>query len=204
MAPQGPREAGLNVVDVSDVTGFPECLDGRVKTLHPKVLAGVLARDTDEDANTLKSLVIQYIDLVAVNLYPFAATIAKPSVTEAEAIENIDIGGPTMIRAAAKNSDRVTVVVDPADYPVILQELREKGCTSAETKRRLMIKVFAMTGAYDLSVAGHFGAKDGLPLAFAIGDEGSRLALWKTRIKERRFICRLAVVVDPWGNAAPG
>jgi len=163
------REAGLNVVDVSDVTGFPECLDGRVKTLHPKVLAGVLARDTDEDANTLKSLDIQYIDLVAVNLYPFAATIAKPGVTEAEAIENIDIGGPTMIRAAAKNSDRVTVVVDPADYPVILQELREKGCTSAETKRRLMIKVFAMTGAYDLSVAGHFGAKDGLPLAFAIG-----------------------------------
>ena len=117
------REAGLNVVDVSDVTGFPECLDGRVKTLHPKVLAGVLARDTDEDANTLKSLDIQYIDLVAVNLYPFAATIAKPGVTEAEAIENIDIGGPTMIRAAAKNSDRVTVVVDPADYPVCVQEL---------------------------------------------------------------------------------
>ncbi len=165
------REAGVPVTDVSRVTGFPECLDGRVKTLHPKVLAGVLARGNEEDHRTLKELQIDYVDLVAVNLYPFQATVAKPGVTEAEAIENIDIGGPTMIRAAAKNSDRVTVVVDPADYGTVLDELKAHGETSAATKRRLMIKVFAMTGAYDSAVAAHFGraADGGLPPVLFLG-----------------------------------
>lgn len=163
------REAGVNVTDVSDVTGFPECLDGRVKTLHPKVLAGVLARDTEEDRKTLAELDITMVDLVVVNLYPFVQTISKPGVTEAEAIENIDIGGPTMIRAAAKNSDRVTVVVDPADYATVLTELKNGG-TTQETKRRLMIKVFAMTAAYDTAVAGHFGAVEGeLPSVALVG-----------------------------------
>ena len=106
------REAGLEVIDVSAVTGFPECLDGRVKTLHPGVLAGVLAQGTPEHRKTLGELQIREIDLVAVNLYPFQQTVARPDVTEAEAIENVDIGGPTMIRAAAKNWERVAVVVD--------------------------------------------------------------------------------------------
>ena len=166
------REAGVPVTDVSDVTGFPECLDGRVKTLHPKVLAGVLARGNSEDRHTLHELQIEYVDLVAVNLYPFQATIAKPGVTEAEAIENIDIGGPTMIRAAAKNADRVTVVVDPDDYAGVLDEYRASGETSAATKRRLMIKVFAMTGAYDTAVASHFGSageNGGLPSVLFLG-----------------------------------
>jgi phosphoribosylaminoimidazolecarboxamide formyltransferase/IMP cyclohydrolase len=163
------REAGVPVVDVSAITGFPECLDGRVKTLHPNVLAGVLARGNEEDAKTLESLGVRYVDLVAVNLYPFAATIAKPGVTEAEAIENIDIGGPTMIRAAAKNSDRVPVIVDPADYPVVLEELRATGTTSDATRRRLMVKVFAMTGTYDTAIAAHFGAAEGLPPVFSVG-----------------------------------
>ena len=166
------REAGVAVTDVSQVTGFPECLDGRVKTLHPKVLAGVLARGNDEDRHTLKELQIDYVDLVAVNLYPFQATIARPGVTEAEAIENIDIGGPTMIRAAAKNADRVAVVVDPADYAGVLDEFRTNGATSAATRRRLMIKVFAMTGTYDTAVASHFsGASEvnGLPSVMFLG-----------------------------------
>ncbi|MBP7380776.1 bifunctional phosphoribosylaminoimidazolecarboxamide formyltransferase/IMP cyclohydrolase [Myxococcota bacterium] len=171
------REAGLQVTDVSEVTGFPECLEGRVKTLHPNVMAGILARNTPEHVKTISELGIDMIDLVAVNLYPFQQTIARAGVTEAEAIEKIDIGGPSMIRAAAKNSDRVTVLVDPADYGPVLEELRATGATSDATRRRLMVKVFAMTAAYDMAVASHFGAVEGaLPdVAFAGGVKYAQL-----------------------------
>lgn len=171
------REEGLQVTDVSDITGFPECLEGRVKTLHPAVMAGILAKDTDDHRKTIADLGIEMIDIVAVNLYPFQATIAKAGVTEAEAIEKIDIGGPSMIRAAAKNSDRVTVIVDHADYKPVLDELAADGRTSDQTRRRLMVKVFAMTAAYDMAVAGHFGRTDGaLPdVAFAGGVKVSEL-----------------------------
>jgi len=165
------REAGVAVTDVSDVTGFPECLEGRVKTLHPGVLAGVLAKGTPEHLKTLDELHIGRVDLVAVNLYPFQATVARHGVTEEDAIENIDVGGPTMIRAAAKNHERVTVLVDPADYGPVLEELRQGGDTTHATRRRLMIKVFAMTAAYDAAVAGHFASLggDALPSALFLG-----------------------------------
>jgi AICAR transformylase/IMP cyclohydrolase PurH len=151
------RDGDVPATEVSEVTDFPECLDGRLETLHPKVLGGILARGTEVDRQTLAELHIRYVDLVCVNLYPFEATIARPGVTEAEAIENIDIGGPTMIRAAAKASDRVTVVVDPLDYPSILGELRANGDTSPATKRYLMTRVLAMTGVFDTAAADHFG-----------------------------------------------
>jgi len=164
------EDAGIPVTDVSSVTGFPECLDGRVKTLHPNLLAGVLARGTPDHEKTLDELGIDAVELIAVNLYPFVETISKPDVTEEEAIENVDIGGPTMIRAAAKNFDRVTVVTDVADYEPVLEELRSDGSTSIETRRRLMVKVFTMTAAYDAAVAGYLGRSgDGaLPDAFVL------------------------------------
>lgn len=164
------KDVGVEVTDVSTVTGFPECLDGRVKTLHPNLLAGVLARDTPEHKKTLEDMGIAEVEVIAVNLYPFVETISKPDVTEAEAVENIDIGGPTMIRAAAKNFERVTVITDSADYGPVLEELKEKGTTSGETRRRLMVKVFASTAAYDAAVAGHLGkGEDGnLPDVFVM------------------------------------
>lgn len=158
------REAGLPVRDVSEITGFPECLEGRVKTLHPGVLAGVLAKGTPAHLDTLAGLGIAPVDLVVVNLYPFQATVARPDVTEEEAVENIDVGGPTMIRAAAKNADRVTVVVDPADYGPILQEIRAHGDTTPETRKSLRIKVFTHTAMYDAAIAAHFAGLQGEPL----------------------------------------
>jgi len=147
------REAGVAVIEVSEVTGFPECLDGRVKTLHPAIHAGVLAmRDNPEHMRQLKELGIETIDVVAINLYPFKATVMKPDVTFEEAIENIDIGGPTMIRAAAKNWQDVIVAVDPADYPSVLADL-EKGGLSKERKAALARKVFAHTAAYDAMIS---------------------------------------------------
>ena len=126
------QEAGIPVVGISEITGFPECLDGRVKTLHPAVHAGLLAmRSNPEHMAQLEALHINTIDIVAVNLYPFKQTIAKPGVTFAEAVENIDIGGPTMIRAAAKNYQDVAVVVDPKDYERVLSELEGEGITPA-------------------------------------------------------------------------
>ncbi|MDW8345230.1 MAG: bifunctional phosphoribosylaminoimidazolecarboxamide formyltransferase/IMP cyclohydrolase, partial [Verrucomicrobiae bacterium] len=141
------REAGIPVRDISDVTGFPEILDGRVKTLHPKVHGGLLYRRgvrSHEDA--IRAHGIEPIDLVVVNLYPFEQTVARNDVTLEEAIENIDIGGPSMLRSAAKNHESVTVVVDPADYPVVLAELRaNNGATSAALRARLARKVFQTT-----------------------------------------------------------
>ena len=146
-------EAGIPVVNISDVTGFPECLDGRVKTLHPNVHAGILAmRSNPDHMRQLESLGIQPIDLVVINLYPFRQTILKDGVTLAEAIENIDIGGPTMLRAAAKNYQDVVVMVDPADYGPVLEEWKNGG-VSRKTKFRLAAKVFEQTAHYDAMIA---------------------------------------------------
>src|SRR6266498_4284415 len=145
------RENGLSVTEVADYTKSPEILGGRVKTLHPAIHGGLLARPTDEDHDQLLNLGWDYIDLVAVNLYPFEETIAKPNVTYADAIENIDIGGVTLIRAAAKNHERVTLVCDPADYNAVLEELRNGG-VSEQTRVKLAIKGFAATAHYDSAI----------------------------------------------------
>ena len=149
------RESGLKVRDVSEVTGFPEMLDGRVKTLHPKVHGGILAvRSNPEHRKEVAEHGIEFIDLVAVNLYPFEKTAAKPGVTIEELIENIDIGGPSMIRSAAKNFQDLTVVVDSADFSLVLGELRENGgSVSRETRARLARKAFATTAAYDGAIS---------------------------------------------------
>jgi phosphoribosylaminoimidazolecarboxamide formyltransferase/IMP cyclohydrolase len=145
------RENKIAVTEVADYTGSPEILGGRVKTLHPAVHGGLLARSTEADRSELKKLGWDYIDLVAVNLYPFEETVAKPAVTLDEAIENIDIGGVTLIRAAAKNHQRVTLCCDPADYPAVLAELRAGGVGDA-TRTRLAVKGFASTAAYDAAI----------------------------------------------------
>ena len=149
------RESGLSVTEIGDYTGFPEMLDGRVKTLHPKVHGGILARrDLPAHMDTLKTHGIPTIDLVCVNLYPFAATIAQPGVTLAEAIENIDIGGPAMLRSAAKNYAGVAVVTDPDDYPRLLSEMQHgDGALSLATRFALAKKAFAHTARYDGMIA---------------------------------------------------
>lgn len=156
------QEAGLSVVGISEITGFPECLDGRVKTLHPAVHAGLLAmRSNPEHMAQLEKLGINTIDVVVVNLYPFKATVSKPGVSFADAVENIDIGGPTMLRAAAKNYQDVAVVVDPKDYERVLSEL-EGGGIALETKRYLQYKVFAHTAAYDSMISNYLAAQLGI------------------------------------------
>ncbi|MEW6094365.1 MAG: hypothetical protein AB1531_10420 [Chloroflexota bacterium] len=142
------RENRIPVCEVADYTHSPEILGGRVKTLHPAIHGGLLARPTETDHRQLLDLGWDYIDLVAVNLYPFEQTIAKPGVTYAEAIENIDIGGVTLIRAAAKNHERVTLVCDPVDYSEVLAALRTGGA-SAELRKRLAVKGFQSTAHYD-------------------------------------------------------
>jgi phosphoribosylaminoimidazolecarboxamide formyltransferase/IMP cyclohydrolase len=148
------RESGLSVVEVSDYTGFPEMLDGRVKTLHPKIHGGILGRrDLDSHRAQMDRHGIAPIDLVVVNLYQFEKAVAQPGCTLADAIENIDIGGPTLLRAAAKNYEAVTVVVDPADYPKIMLEMKaHKGATTVATRFQLARKVFALTSAYDTAI----------------------------------------------------
>ena len=158
------RESGVEVLNISDVTGFPEICDGRVKTLHPAVHGGLLARrDVEEHVEALRANGIEFIDLVCVNLYPFRQTIAKEGVTLAEAIENIDIGGPSMLRSAAKNFRDVTVVCDPADYAAILDEMRAEGNTSVETRLRLSAKAYTHTAEYDSMIATYMRAQAGLP-----------------------------------------
>lgn len=150
------REAGLAVRDVSEHTGFPEMLDGRVKTLHPRVHGGLLfVRGNAEHEAQARAHGIAPIDLVVVNLYPFEQTVAKPGVSLEEAIENIDIGGPAMLRSAAKNHQSVTVVVDPADYAEVARQIEATGETTLELRRRLAAKVFARTAAYDAAIASH-------------------------------------------------
>jgi phosphoribosylaminoimidazolecarboxamide formyltransferase / IMP cyclohydrolase len=148
------RAAGIAVCDVSEFTGFPEMLDGRVKTLHPKVHGGILnQRDNAEHQRQCAEHGLQNIDLVAVNLYAFEKTVADPGCSLADAIENIDIGGPTLLRASAKNFHDVTVIVDPADYPQVLREIGETGNTTLKTRFRLAAKVFALTSRYDTAIA---------------------------------------------------
>lgn len=145
-------EAEIPVRTMESYTGSPEVMDGRVKTLHPRVHGGLLAR-AGKDEPDLARLGAEFIDLVAVNLYPFEKTLQKPGVETQELIENIDIGGPSMIRSAAKNHDRVAVVCDSADYVLVLEEIREGGMVSARTRRRLAAKAFAHTSAYDSAIA---------------------------------------------------
>lgn len=155
-------EAGLETIAIDDVTGFPEMMDGRVKTLHPNIHGGLLARrDLDTHLTAAKENNIELIDLVVVNLYPFKETIIRPDVTYSKAVENIDIGGPSMLRSAAKNHASVTVIVDPADYEVVLKELTEVGETNYATRQRLAAKVFRHTAAYDALIAEYFTAQVG-------------------------------------------
>ena len=148
------RDAGLTVMDVSEFTGFPEMLDGRVKTLHPKVHGGILnQRGNSDHQRQCAAHGLKNIDLIAVNLYAFAKTVADPNCSLADAIENIDIGGPTMLRAAAKNFHDVTVIVDPADYPQVIKEIKASGNTMLKTRFTLMRKVFALTSVYDTAIA---------------------------------------------------
>jgi phosphoribosylaminoimidazolecarboxamide formyltransferase/IMP cyclohydrolase len=147
-------DGGISVIGISDVTGFPEMLEGRVKTLHPKVHGGILAdRDKPDHMATIEEHGISPIDLVVVNLYPFAKTVANPNVTIEDAIENIDIGGPSMVRSAAKNHHGVAIVVDPSDYAIVLDELEQRGTLALATRRRLAAKAFAHTAAYDSGIA---------------------------------------------------
>jgi len=169
------REAGLAVKDISDHTGFPEMLDGRVKTLHPKVHGGLLfIRGNAVHEAAVKAHGIAPIDLVVVNLYPFEQTVARPGVTLHDAIENIDIGGPSMLRSAAKNHESVTVVVDPLDYAEVAKQISANGNTTLELRRRLAAKVFARTAAYDGAIAAHLqklfdsAQTSGLPFSLLI------------------------------------
>ncbi len=150
------RENNINVTAVADYTKSPEILGGRVKTLHPAIHGGLLARPTEADHNELLALGWNYIDLVAVNLYPFEETIAKPNVTYEEVIENIDIGGVTLMRAAAKNHERVTLVCSPADYVHILDAL-QKGKIPFATRKQLAIKGFKATARYDTIISEYLG-----------------------------------------------
>jgi len=151
------QENGIPVIKVSDITGFPEIMNGRVKTLHPAIHGGILAdKNNSEHLEALKRQQIKPIDLVVVNLYPFRKTIANPDVTEAEAIEQIDIGGPTMVRAAAKNFNSVTIVVDKNDYEIVLDELKKNGEVSLETRKSLARKAFQHTAEYDAYISNYF------------------------------------------------
>ena len=157
------REAGLPVTSVSDVTGFPEICDGRVKTLHPKIHGALLARrDIPEHMKALKDNGIETIDLVCVNLYPFRETIAKPDVTMEDAVEHIDIGGPSMLRSSAKNWESVTVVCNPADYATIISEIKATGNTTRETRLALSAKAYTHTAEYDMAIATYMRAQAGL------------------------------------------
>ncbi len=158
------KDAGLTIIDVSDYTGFPEMFDGRVKTLHPKIHGGLLQRrDNETDQRNAASYFIHPIDLVVVNLYPFEQTVAKKGVALEEAIENIDIGGPSMLRSAAKNHRWVTVVVDPDDYNLVLNDMKGTGNTALRTREHLACKVFRHTSAYDARIA-EFLESRGFPL----------------------------------------
>ncbi|MDH7485073.1 MAG: bifunctional phosphoribosylaminoimidazolecarboxamide formyltransferase/IMP cyclohydrolase [Anaerolineae bacterium] len=153
------RQAGLAVRTVEEVTGFPEILDGRVKTLHPAIHGGILARREPAHLAELAAHAIGPLDLVAVNLYPFAQTVARPEVTLAEAVEQIDIGGVALLRAAAKNFAAVTVLCDPADYPPVLAELRRRGDVSLATRQRLALKAFRHTAGYDAAIADYLAGQ---------------------------------------------
>lgn len=175
-------DAGVSVINVSDVTGFAECLDGRVKTLHPNIHAGVLAvRSNPEHMAQLQKLQIAPIDMVVINLYPFRETIQKEGVTLEEAIENIDIGGPTLLRAAAKNHQDVVVMTDPEDYSIVLNELKTNGNVAIETKLRLALKVFQHTASYDALIADYLSKSIGLE------ELPQKLTLTYEKVQEMRY-----------------
>lgn len=153
------RDNGLSITEVAEYTKSPEILGGRVKTLHPAIHGGLLARPTDSDHKELLDLGWDYIDLVAVNLYPFEETIAKPNVTYVDAIENIDIGGVTLIRATAKNHERTTLICDPSDYTSILKALQSNAIT-AEQRKKLAVKGFKATAHYDTIISGYLQTHD--------------------------------------------
>jgi len=155
------REGGIEVLDISEYTGFPEMMDGRVKTLHPKVHGGLLGRrDNQQDIQMMGSHGIKDINLVVVNLYQFEQTVAKQGCTLEEAVENIDIGGPSMLRSAAKNFRYVTVIVDPSDYPKVLSEITESGGTTLKTRFELAKKVFNLTWQYDRAISDYLEGVD--------------------------------------------
>ncbi len=187
------RKEKIPVREISKFTAFPEVLEGRVKTLHPRVHGGLLyKRGNPKHEAEARECGFEPIDLVVVNLYPFEATIAKPDVTLAEAIENIDIGGPSMIRSAAKNYESVTVVVDPADYDAVLENMRDnKGETTLKLRERLAIKAFIKTSEYDRAI-GTFpeqGADNGC-VVFTFGPAGDAVALWRKSASKRRALRR--------------
>ena len=154
------RDGGIEVINVSDVTGFPECLGGRVKTLHPAIHAGLLAiRNDAGHMEQIAELHIKTIDVIACNLYPFEATIQKPGVSLAEAIEQIDIGGPSMLRAAAKNYQDVIAIVDPEDYEGVISQMKQNGDVSQENRLKLCAKVFERAAAYDALIARYLQAQ---------------------------------------------
>jgi phosphoribosylaminoimidazolecarboxamide formyltransferase / IMP cyclohydrolase len=185
-------DAGVEVVQVSDYTGAPEILDGRVKTLHPRIHGGLLGRATDAHRAEMAAQGIEPIDLVVVNLYPFERTVAAADVAVADAIENIDIGGPSMIRSAAKNHERVAVVVDPDDYGALLAELEGGGGLSRETRFRLACKAFAHTAAYDGAIAAYLSSLE----------EGGRAALPGTLTLQWERVAELRYGENPHQRAA--
>ena len=181
------KEAGIRVVSVATFTGAPEILGGRVKTLHPKVHAGILFRRDDQDhVNEMSQQEYKPIDLVVVNLYPFERTLADPKADDDEKIENIDVGGPTMIRAAAKNFEGVAVVADPADYPALLDEMeRNDGQVSLSTRKKLAAKAFSLTSRYDTAIAGYFSA--GTADAAGKSAFASDLQMAFTKVQDLRY-----------------
>lgn len=182
------RDAGARVTEVASWTGAPEILDGRVKTLHPKIHGGLLGRATPEHEAEMAKHGIEKIDLVVVNLYPFRETVARPDVTLAEAIENIDIGGPSMIRSASKNHERVTVVVDPDDYAALLEELdAHGGATTPELRFRCARKAFAYTAAYDGAIANWLSAVDEKAESLTLKSFPETLTMQWTQGRELRY-----------------
>ena len=195
------KESGVPVTSVSDVTGFPEICDGRVKTLHPKIHGALLARrDIPEHMKELKDNGIDTIDLVCVNLYPFRETIAKPDVTMEDAVEHIDIGGPSMLRSAAKNWESVTVVCNPADYETILSEIKADGNTTRETRLKLSAKAYTHTAEYDMAISTYMRAQAGLPeKLFLEYDMKQELRYGENPHQEARFFA--STVKEPFSLA---
>lgn len=190
---------GLQVHDVADITGAPEMLGGRVKTLHPAVHGGILARSSAPDQADMQRMGYDMIQVVVCNLYPFRETIAKPDVTLSEAVENIDIGGVTLLRAAAKNHSRVTILCDPSDYAHVLSEWQQHGDTLPETRQRLALKAFTHTAAYDDAISDYFrkqfsSGQSSLPLRYGMNPHQKPAQLFTT-------LERLPLQVR---NASPG
>lgn len=190
------KEAGVPVTSVSDVTGFPEICDGRVKTLHPKIHGALLARrDIEDHMAQLKANGIEKIDLVCVNLYPFRETIAKPDVTMEDAVEHIDIGGPSMLRSAAKNWASVTVLVNPSDYATVISELKANGNTTPETRLQLSAKAYTHTAEYDMAISAYMRAQAGLSeKLFLEFDEKQALRYGENPHQEAKFYKSLNTV----------